>query len=84
MTYEELHLNFCQNIRHLRKVHLLAQREMAQIIGVSVGTLGRIEHYDPSVRIHCHMLDRICNYFHISADSLLFENWPQILANCHK
>ena len=84
MIYKEAHLNFCPNMRHLRKVHLLTQKEMAQIIGISVGTLGRIERCDPSVRIPCTMLDRVCSYFHVSSDSLLFENWPRILADRHK
>ena len=79
MNYQEVHLNFCQNIRHLRKVHLLTQKEMARVIGISVGTLGRIEHCDPSIRIHCVMLHRICNHFQISADALLFENWPRMI-----
>ena len=72
-------INFCQNLRHLRKVYTMTQEEMAGILGVSVNTLGKIERCEPAVRIHCGMLCRVCGHFRISADELLLENWPEIL-----
>ena len=72
--------NFCQNLRHLRKVHNLTQKEISEIIGVSVGTLSRIERCEENVRIHCVMLCRVCSHFQVSADEMVFENWPEMLA----
>ena len=84
MNYDEVHLNLCQNIRHLRKVHLLTQREMAQIIGISVGMLRKIECGCPTARISCAALYQVCKHFHVSSDAILFENWPQILEERYK
>lgn len=71
--------NFCQNLRHLRKVHNLTQREMARIVGVSVNTLGKLERCAGSARIHCEMLCRVCVHFHIPVNEMLLENWPEML-----
>ena len=68
-------VNFCWNIRHLRRVHKLTQREMADILGISVGKLGKIERMEPGVKIHCGILCRACDYFGYTADELLYENW---------
>lgn len=71
--------NFCQNLRHLRQVHTMTQKEMARILGVSVTTYGKIERGDPHIRIHCAMLSRVCIHFQISADDILLQNWPQMM-----
>ena len=76
---DEWSKNFCQNLRHLRKVHDLTQREMAEIVGVSVNTLGRMERCENTVRVHCAMVCRVCDRFQISAGELLLENWPEML-----
>ena len=75
--------NFSQNIRHLRQVYTLTQREMAQILGISAGTLGRIER-GGTVRIHSGMLYRICDHFRLSVDAILCENWSEILSNRYR
>ena len=71
--------NFCWNIRHLRKVHNMTQKEMAEILGISAGMLGRIERMKPGVQIHCGILCRACAHFGYSADELLYENWKESL-----
>lgn len=71
--------NFCQNIRHLRQVHNLTQRQMAQLLGISVNTLGRMERCEAAVRIHSGILCRVCDCFDVSSDALLRENWPEML-----
>ena len=83
MKNEEIHKNFCQNIRHLRKVYLMKQKEMAPILGISVGKLSRIENCDPAARIDCGMICQVCSHFDLSADEILFENWPEILQSRH-
>ena len=72
--------NFCQNLRHMRKVYKLNQKEMAEILGISVEKLRRIEKCDPNVRIYAVHLCRACDYFQKSCDEMLFENWPEMLA----
>ncbi len=65
--------NFCFNVHHLRIYHNLTQKQMADIIGISVGTLRKLEASSLQVRINCNMLYRICEHFQISADVILFE-----------
>lgn len=70
MDKKEICQRFFKNICFLRKVNGLTQKEMAAIVGISVGTLRRIEK-DYSPRANCQMLCRICDYFDISADKML-------------
>ena len=79
MDAKEIHHNFCQNLRHLRKVHNLTQKEMAGILGISVSTLGRMESMDEKVRINCRILCRVCDHFGYSTDEILRQNWPRML-----
>ena len=69
----DVHRHLCKNLRHLRKVYNLTQKEMAQILGISVGKLGRIERCEPGVKITADLLCRACDRFDRSADELLFE-----------
>ena len=81
---DDWRINFGQNMRHLRQVHGLTQRQMAQIIGVSVTTYGKMEQCDPKVRIHIGKVKRICDHFHIDIEEILYQNWPQILQDKEK
>lgn len=72
-------INFGQNLRHLRQVHGLTQKEMAEILGISVSTCGKIERCDSTVRIHSGRVHRVCDYFDISADDILRQNWPEMM-----
>ncbi|MBQ6720118.1 MAG: helix-turn-helix transcriptional regulator [Oscillospiraceae bacterium] len=76
---EDWRINFCQNLRHLRQVYGLTQREMAGIVGVSLGTYGKMERCDPRVRIHSGRVCRICDHFNVRTDDMLYQNWPQML-----
>ena len=62
--------NFRQNVIYLRKTHGLTQRQMAQILGIGIGTLGRLEA-GKVVRMNAGMLIRLCDYFDLSADNCL-------------
>ena len=79
MKYEEVYRNLSQNIRHLRKVHGLNQREMAQIMGISAATLGRIERQKPAVRLYAVPICRLCDHFSYRMDEIMYENWPDML-----
>jgi len=56
----------------------MTQKEMVQIMGVSIATYGRIERCVDSVRLHSGMVKKICDYFEISADVLLGEDIKKI------
>ena len=64
---------FRHNICYARRHFALTQKEMAQILGISVSKLRRIESGDPSVRLHDKMLCAFCNYFKLSADSVILR-----------
>lgn len=68
---------FRHNICYARKRFSLTQKEMAQILGISVSKLRRIEQGDPSVRLHDKMLCGFCDYFKISADSVILERMEE-------
>ena len=76
---EDWRTNFCQNLHHLRQVHGMTQKEMAAVLGISVGTYGRLERGDPTVRILGEQVYRVCNRFEVSAQELLHQNWPEML-----
>lgn len=67
----------CQNICYIRKVRKMTQKEMADILGVGVSTLRKIERRAPNVRITGSILCRICNAFEISADVLIWTDLTQ-------
>ena len=65
---------FCRNVYYLRKKHHLTQKEMAQILGVGVGNLRKMEKGPEYPRIYGKMLIRVCNHFDIFADVMLKED----------
>lgn len=64
---------FRENIRHLRRVHAMTLAQMAAVMGIGPGTLGRLEA-GKMVRLHAGHLVRVCDYFDLPADSLLLRN----------
>ena len=64
-------MNFCHNLRFLRQEHGLREKDMADILGVSLFTYRRIEKCDETVRL------RACDHFCVSADTLLREDLRQ-------
>lgn len=71
MEDEVVHMNFCRNLRHLRRVYHLTQAEMARCLEISVGKLRKIEKLDQCVKLDCYLLWRVSALFHVSADDLL-------------
>ena len=62
---------FYGDIRYLRCKNGLPQVHMAEIVGISVSTLRRMERGISFPRVHGQMLWRVCCYFDISADALI-------------
>lgn len=54
---------FCQNIRYLRKTHRLTQKRMAEICGVSVSTLRKLEDNILPPKISVRTIFNISNHF---------------------
>ena len=71
-------INFAENLKYLRQVNGLTQVEMAKIVGVCAGTYRKMEHGNPTARVHARRVCHICDYFGISmgemVDSLLPED----------
>ena len=65
---------FRTNICYLRKRHGLTKKEMAKILGISMGTYRKIEQMEPYVRLHDKMLIRVARYFHYTADELVIRD----------
>lgn len=64
---------FRYNICFARKKYNLTQKQMAQILGIGVDKLRRIEKNDPSVRLNDRMVIRFCDYFGVKADFALLK-----------
>ena len=62
---------FRANICYLRRRDGLSQKEMAQILGISIGTYRKIEQNEPSVRLYDKMIVRVARHFHYTADELV-------------
>lgn len=73
-------MNLASNLKYLRQEHHLTQQQMADIICVSISTYRKMEKADPIVRIHSGRICRLCDYFRISSDSLLQQNWQKDLS----
>ena len=63
-------LCFCQNVRRLRTEAGLSQKEMAQIMGIGVYSLRKIELGTFPPRAGVDMFFRLRDTFHISIVSL--------------
>lgn len=66
--------NICKNIRCLRKHYNLTQKEMADILGVSVSSIRRIEKGVLPRCVNSCSIHRLCDHFGISADYILRED----------
>lgn len=62
---------FCQNLRYLRQKHGLSKTRMANILGVGINTLNRLEQGVASPRLGSSVLYNAGVYFNIKTDDLL-------------
>ena len=63
-------LIFCHNIRALRRVHKLTQKEMAKICGISISTLRKLEHNILPVKISIRTVFNLSIYFNLLPSQL--------------
>ena len=73
MKNEKEMMNFCENIRALRKMHHLSEAEMAKRMGIGVKTLSRIENNDPPEHLSGSVLLHLCREFRTTAAALIFD-----------
>lgn len=64
-------LNFCRNVKYLRKAYALSQKDMAQICGISVSALRKIEREILPPRLSVEPIMNLSTNFKI-LPSLLF------------
>ena len=67
---------FCKNIRALRRHHSLTQREMAEILDVSVGAVRSLEGGIIPPRMKIDVLIRASRFFKLEINALLEEKQP--------
>ena len=58
-------LIFCQNIKYLRNQHHLFKKKMAQLLGIGVGSLTKLEHDVMPPMLNCNILFHIYYNFSI-------------------
>lgn len=67
---------FCENVKKLRLTHKLTKKRMAEIMGVSVKTLTKIENCEFPKRLSVIVAIKLMQYFKIYPDKL-FETQPE-------
>lgn len=77
MSNDQEILDFCRNIRCLRKIYRLTQKQMAEILGCSVRSVSMLEHGKLPEMLGASVILRASRYFHISSSELFvpIENW---------
>ena len=71
MNREQVRRNFCRNVSYIRRIHKLTQKQMAEILGVSVSSVRKMEAGREIPRLSGQMLCRVCDAFDLSADAFL-------------
>ena len=68
---QEQLLNFCDNVRLLRRRAGLTKKEMAKRLGVGVGSISMLEKGVVPKRLSCEVLFRLALEFGVSPTDLL-------------
>ena len=71
MEITDVYRHMAENIHYLRVKSKMTQAALASQLGIGVSSLRRLENGDIPNRFRCHCICRVCNIFHISADTLL-------------
>lgn len=74
-TYSDPYANpytviFCENMKRLREDYAFTKTKMAQILGVSVATITKIEKGVIPPRLNMDAIDRAAEYFGITPYNL--------------
>ena len=64
---------FCRNVQYLRKTHQYSQHKMAEIMGISVKSLRKVENGSIPRCITARTVYLLCWHFQISSDSVVFQ-----------
>lgn len=76
MTIKEINdqkiMNFLENIKLLRSHYSFSKKKMAEIMGISVKMLSKLESGEMSKRLSAKSLLKLSAFFKVSTD-LLFE-----------
>lgn len=70
MNLEKEMAIFCENIRMLRTMHRLSQKEMAKKLGIGVKSLSALEHGVIPPRLSVEIVLHTSRCFHIPASAL--------------
>lgn len=62
--------NFLYNVAWLRRQHRLSKKKMAQLLGISIGSLNKIENGELPPRASLEVLNKIHNTFGIALTDL--------------
>ena len=68
--------NFCKNIRYLRKKNYLSQRALAELSGISLWMLRRIEEASDPPAVDDYVVRRLCQIFGLSVETLFHARFP--------
>ena len=71
---EELN-NLLYNIKWLRMQHRLSEKQMAEILGIGVGSLQKIEKGTLPPRLSVNIVFEVQNYFGIQPKDLFFAKF---------
>ncbi len=55
----------CENIKRIRTAHGLSEKDMAEVLGISVYVLTKLEAGDISLRLKADAIIRLCRRFGI-------------------
>jgi len=72
MEITEINRHISENMRYLRRKKQLSQAALARQLGMGLHSLRRLESGDIPPRLNSNGICRICAFFDISADHLLF------------
>ena len=61
----------CKNIYFLRMQYSLTQKDMADILGISINSLRKLENGSIPRTFRAGAICRLCNHFQLSADAVL-------------
>ena len=76
MDHQEMYTVLGRNLRCLRIINGLTQKEMAERLEISPPTLSRLERQLPTPRVSVLLLFRIQSRFGIPAGTLFDPNFP--------
>ena len=69
--------NFMRNIAWLRKRYGISKKKMAELLGVGVGTVNKLERGEFPPRLSVSVMYNIWRHFHIGATEQFSRLWDK-------